>query len=66
MPAPTCECACRSFYPCLPERSYYGAEQAMGGNGTGSAWQSANRRPLWEAGYGVGAPMYTFIRTMAW
>ncbi|KAI7845483.1 hypothetical protein COHA_001031 [Chlorella ohadii] len=46
--------------------SYYGAEQAMGRNNTGSAWESANRKPLWETGFDVSSPMYTFIRTMAW
>lgn len=55
--------------PCPPPRtrcSYYGAEQAMGRNGTGSASNSANRAPLWEAGHHVSSPMYTFIRTLAW
>ncbi len=38
----------------------------MGRNSTGSAWESANRKPLWETGFDVSSPMYTFIRTMAW
>lgn len=38
----------------------------MGRNGTGLGWESANRKPLWETGYNVAAPMYTYIRTLAW
>ena len=38
----------------------------MGRNRTGRYDESGNRKPLWEAGYSTGSPMYTFIRKLAW
>ncbi|KAL4459197.1 hypothetical protein ABPG75_014062 [Micractinium tetrahymenae] len=41
---------------------YYGAEQGMRGLNV----DSTNREPLWQTGYSVSHPLYTFIRTLGW